>query len=359
MVSLSQIDYRPAFPDSYRPKIGIIGVGQIVRNQHLRAYAKYSVPVGGVYDINPAAISAAQAEYDIGTVYPSLDALLSEPAIEVVDVATHPLDRVDIILRALAAGKHVLAQKPLALSAAGAQRVIDAAAAHGLKLAVNQNGRWTPPWRIATRLAEMGVIGDVFSVTHLFDVDFSWLTGTIYDAIPHWLFYDYAIHWFDITRCWLGNRTVKAIRAREYRTPNQPAESRANWAGWVEIEYDDGANAMLRSVGRSQSVHDGHTFWVHGTRGTVHGSVLVNEYVTLETDGSITRYQPDGAWFPDGFAGAMGELLSAIADDREPYHSARHNLLSLQMTLAACRSAELDGAPVNPVGLDYSFEKMT
>ena len=42
----------------------------------------------------------------------------------------------------------------------------------------------------------------------------------------------------------------------------------------------------------------------------------------------------------------MAELLSAIAEDREPYNSARHNLLSLELTLAACRSADANGAPV-------------
>ena len=57
---------------------------------------------------------------------------------------------------------------------------------------------------------------------------------------------------------------------------------------------------------------------------------------------------PKAVGFPDGFAGTMGELLTAIQEDRAPYHSARHNLLTLQMTLAACRSAELDGDPVEP-----------
>jgi hypothetical protein len=42
----------------------------------------------------------------------------------------------------------------------------------------------------------------------------------------------------------------------------------------------------------------------------------------------------------------MGELVTAIAEDREPFNSARHNLLSLQMTLAACHSAEEGGRPV-------------
>jgi hypothetical protein len=55
----------------------------------------------------------------------------------------------------------------------------------------------------------------------------------------------------------------------------------------------------------------------------------------------------EGEWWPDGFAGAMGELISAVAEDREPYNSARHNLLSLELALAACESAERDGAPVS------------
>ena len=42
----------------------------------------------------------------------------------------------------------------------------------------------------------------------------------------------------------------------------------------------------------------------------------------------------------------MAELMSAIAEKREPYNSARHNLLSLELTLAACLSAESDGSPV-------------
>jgi hypothetical protein len=70
------------------------------------------------------------------------------------------------------------------------------------------------------------------------------------------------------------------------------------------------------------------------------------EWVELEHDGVPTRYDLEGGWHPDGFAGAMGELATAIAEDREPYNSGRHNLLSLELTLAACRSAEADGSPV-------------
>jgi hypothetical protein len=51
---------------------------------------------------------------------------------------------------------------------------------------------------------------------------------------------------------------------------------------------------------------------------------------------------------PDGFAVTMGELLCSIAENREPFHSARNNLRTLALTLAACASAEHNGEPVDP-----------
>jgi hypothetical protein len=59
----------------------------------------------------------------------------------------------------------------------------------------------------------------------------------------------------------------------------------------------------------------------------------------------VARPQLTGAWFNDGFAGAMGELLCAIEDDREPLNSARSNLSSLKLCQAARRSVRT-GAPV-------------
>ena len=53
----------------------------------------------------------------------------------------------------------------------------------------------------------------------------------------------------------------------------------------------------------------------------------------------------DGVWFDDGFAGAMGELLCAIEEDREPENSARRNLPSLELCFAAVASADA-GTPV-------------
>lgn len=348
------LSFQPQFPSHYRPKIGLIGCGNIAKVGHLPAYQKYGVKVAGVYDPLTEAVAGVQEQFGIEKIYSSLDDLLADPEIEVVDIATHPPERVSLMRKALLAGKHVLSEKPFAPDIKSAREIIALAEDQGLKVAVNQSGRWGPPWRAATLLIQKGFVGEPFEVTHLFDVNFAWwIPGTVFDTLKNYEIYDYAVHWIDITRCWMGEKKVAGVRAREYRTPHQPANSIAPYGMWIELVYEDGSNAMIRSVGTAETKKGGHLFWVHGSAGTIRGSIqLGSDYVELETGDATTRYHLEGTWYPDGFAGAMGELLCAIAEHREPFHSAQHNLLSLQLTFAACRSSDLDGAfvPIGQIG---------
>lgn len=337
-----RLDYRPSFPAGYRPGVGLVGCGDIARSWHLPAYAQYGVHVVGVYDPAPEATHGICDRFPfVRRVFPSLDELLVDEEIEIVDVATRPDVRPELIRRALDAGKHVLAQKPLTLDLGTARQLVDEAEERGVRVAVNQNGRWSPPWRIATLLIEHGAIGDVLAVTHLLDRPLPPLVGTHFDELDHFVIYDYFVHWIDICRCWLDRKTVEAVRALDYRAPDQPTEAKSPWAAWAEIHYADGASALIRSVGEARTKHPSCPFWVHGTEGTIRGSVLLgSDFLELERKGVSSRYALEGAWYPDGFAGALGELVTSIAENREPFNSARHNLLSLQMTLAACRSAD-------------------
>jgi predicted dehydrogenase len=341
------LDYRPSFPEG-RPAIAIVGCGTAAKDLHLPAYERWGVDVAGVYDVKPMATDGVRERFPfVRSVYGSLDEVLADPEVVVVDVATRPADRPELILRAIEAGKHVLAQKPLAPDLAAARQVVEAAERVGVRLAVNQNGRWAPQWRAATRLIEQGAVGEVFAVTHLHDKGLPPLVGTHFDELDHFVVYDYDVHWIDISRCWLERDTPVEVRAADYRTPDQPHEVRNAWAATVEIRYASGANVLIRTVGDVRTARPAAPFWIHGTEGTIRGSVLLgSEFLELDRDGELTCFELDGAWFPDGFAGTLGELLCAIAEEREPYNSARHNLLSLELTLAACRSADRDGAPI-------------
>ncbi len=337
--------HRPRFPEGPLPGVGIVGSGNIVRNIHLAAYKAYNVPVVAVYDIVPENAALA-AEIMPGIhVCNSLEELLADPEVQIVDIGTFPPQRVPIMHEALKAGKHILAQKPLAPSLADAAAVVKEAQRLGLKLAVNQNGRWAPPWRVATLLIEQGDIGDVLGIEHFFDISFSWIVGTRFDDIKHFAVYDYAVHWIDITRCWLGSLQPFEVRAREWRTPNQPSESEQPWGFDLSIASKGGVTANISTHGSGLSTQ-GHPFYIFGSKGTIRGSALGNDFVELETPAGRFRYKLEGEWFNDGFAGVMGELMCALAEDREPYNSGRHNLLSLELTFAAVASAEKEGRVV-------------
>jgi predicted dehydrogenase len=342
------VDYLPSFPRDYTPGIGIVGCGAVARTWHLPAYEKYGVDVVGVYDPVPETTDAVRERFPfVGRVFATLDELLADPRIDVVDIATRPEVRIELIRRAVHADKHVLAQKPLAMDPAAAQAIVAEAEERGVIVAVNQNARWWSPWRIATQLIAKGAIGDVVAVTHLLDRPLPPLVGTHFDEVEHFMIFDFFVHWIDISRCWLDGKTLGHVRACEYRPPNQPPDAKAAWGAWVEVVCEDGASTMIRTVGDARTTRPSCPFWVHGSEGTIRGSVLLgSDFVELERDEVTTRFELEGASYPDGFAGTLGELVTAIAEDREPFNSARHNLLSLRMTLAACRSAEESSRPV-------------
>jgi len=341
------LKYQPEFPDQTESLgIGLIGVGTVAKKWHLTAYQKYGLKVVGVYDISKQATDRIEQRFSGLRVFSNLDELLNHPEIHVIDIATRPPGRVQLMRKALQAGKHLLAQKPLAVDLCEAYSVVEEAEARRLKVAINQNGRWAPPWRLASLLIRDGAIGEVQSVTHMYDTRMSWIPTPSHGS-THFFIYDYSIHWIDISRCWLEDKKLIKVRAQDSPAPNLSADYGMMQTMWLVMEYADGANALIRGISCAPT-HTGHPFWIHGTEGTIRGNVdcKSGDYIELEKGGSSSRYELEGNWFPDGFAGTMGELLRAVVEDREPYNSARNHLLTLEATLASCKSAEKDGLPI-------------
>lgn len=344
---LDTLDTAPRFPDD-RGGVAILGAGTIARSAHLPAYEQYGVGVVGVWSRNPARTA------DLGApVYASADELLADPAVRFVDLATGPDGRLEWIERAVEAGKHVLAQKPLTLSRDDLARlpgVLARAEAAGVRVAVNHNGRWAPAWRATSLLIRQGAVGEVTGVTHLHDKPLPPLAGTPFDDVPHMLLTDYLLHWVDITRGWLadgGAGPVASVQAVDSRVPGQPVEARNPWSATLALATASGATATLRITGSNVSSEPGCPFWVHGTTGTVRGSVLLDSDRVEVDDGTTRTGVPlSGAWFVDGFAAAMGELMCAVAEDREPENSAADAARSVELVLAARDSAEVGGVPV-------------
>src|SRR5215212_9176234 len=138
-----ELNYRPLLPPKADYGIGIVGCGGIVNYAHLPAYAAHELRVLACYDVNAEAARKTAADHSIPTVYESLDALLADERIEIVDIAVPAWHQRAIAERALASGKHLLCQKPLAEELAEAEAIAATAKHFGRKVAVNQQMRWS------------------------------------------------------------------------------------------------------------------------------------------------------------------------------------------------------------------------
>jgi predicted dehydrogenase len=337
-IAAPALPYEPQDPKRYWPKIGLIGCGGI-SEMHLRAYRQAGYDVAAICDRHPERSDARRREFfPKAALYADYRDLLARDDIEVVDITTHPHDREAQIADALRAGKHVLSQKPFVLDLARGRKLVDLAQSRGLKLAVNQNGRWAPHFSYIRQAIANGLIGDVLSAHLAVHWNHDWVAGTKFDAIRHLILYDFGIHWFDIVTAFMGGRRAKRVYATSAHAAGQKAKP--SLLGQAVIEFDD-AQASIVFDGFAQfGALD--TTYVAGTRGSIAGAGpnLDRQTLTLYTPRGYSRPRLRGTWFPGAFHGAMGELLCAIEQDRDPAHDARQNLESLALCFAACHSAD-------------------
>src|SRR6202020_338634 len=111
---------------------------------------------------------AAAEKLVIPRAYGSYEELLADPEIEAIYNPLPNEEHVPWTLRALAAGKHVLCEKPIALDAEEARRLIDARNRSGKLVAEAFMVRFHPQWRRARELARDGTIGDVRAIQTFF-----------------------------------------------------------------------------------------------------------------------------------------------------------------------------------------------
>ncbi len=332
-------------PEAYRPGIGLIGAGGI-SEFHLKNYLSQGWNVAAIASRTISKAEAKRDEFYPGaSVHADYRELLARDDIDVVDVTPHPEDRLSIVRDALEAGKHVLSQKPFVLDLEDGRELVELAAKRGVHLAVNQNGRWAPHFHYLRKAVGQGLIGEVTLIDFNLQWDQTWIAGNAeFERIRHLILFDFAIHWFDITCALMGEAEAKRVTAVATRFSEQVYGPAA--LGAVIVEYPE-AQVRMSFHGHTRLGEEDVTTVV-GTKGTLRSrGPGLNEQPLMQVylEAGQAEVPLQGCWFEDGFAGAMGELLSAIEEGREPNHHARGNLRSLALCFAAVASAE-SGQPV-------------
>jgi predicted dehydrogenase len=380
-------------PDPARPLDRQLGVAVIGYSFMGKAHSNAWRNVGAFYPETPTVRQQVLVGRDAGAVKESAarygwaesatdwTSVIARDDIDIVDICTPGDTHSEIALAALAAGKHVLVEKPLANSVAESEQMVAAAAAaaeRGVQAMIGFNYRRVPALALARELIDRGRIGVVRQVRAAYLQD--WLAD---EAAPMtWrlrkesagsgVLGDLGSHVVDQLHYLLGERVVRA--SGELRTfvterpgPNGPEAVTVDDAAWATLQLASGTVASVEVSRMATGRKNGLTIEVYGDRGSISFDLeRLNELQVLDgvdngTSGPrrVLVTEADhpylDAWWPPGhtlgwdstFTSQAADFLSAIVTDSTPTPSFADGL-AVQRVLAAIEdSAAGSGARVD------------
>ncbi len=209
--------------------VGLAGCGNAGRSIHMRLFQKHQelYRVTCCADVLPA--SAATLAKDFGLrALDTVDALVADPEVELVVVATRPPStHRDIAVKALQAGKHVVVEKPMAETDAQCAEMEAAAAAAKRVLAVHHNRRWDIDFLTAQHVLKSGILGDIRLVRNEYTAGFS--------GSP----YDWGIHLIDQTMALSFGRRFTEVSAC-FCKPNSEQPTASDGFFSARLRTEDG-----------------------------------------------------------------------------------------------------------------------
>ncbi len=340
--------------------MGLVGPG-FVGAHHIDAVRR----LGFVDVVAVAASSDASARrkadaLEVPKAYGSFEALVADPDVHVVHNTTPNYLHVPVILAALARGKHVISDKPLAMTAADARQLLDAANKAGVVHAVTFNYRGNPLVQQAREMIAAGELGPVHFIhgAYLQDwllesTDFSWRLepekGGASSAVG-----DIGSHWCDLVQHVTGCRIVEVLAdlttvvqsrlkpsgsveafAKGGETAREEVQVRSEDLASILVRFDNGAKGCV-SVGQVCAGHkNGLWFEVNGRRASVRwdqerqnelwigrrdtaNAVLAKDPSLLSAGARGYAHLPGGhqeAW-ADAFCNVMRDIYDVIAGRR-------------------------------------------
>ncbi len=349
------VKWRPVFSCKTDFGIAHIGCGGIVQQAHEPAYHNAGLNIVGAYDLNRANAEKLAAEWDIPKVYDSVDDLLADPQVEIVDIAVPPWEQLALVEKVATAGKHMLCQKPLSTDFGEAVKIVETAQQSDVKQAVNQQMRWTAGIAASHDLIQRGYIGQPTEAQIEVICHTDWGMWPWLAAQPRLEVLFHSIHYLDALRFLFGNPDWITSRHARYALQGAVQGESKTVTVW---DYEETGLQALVNVNH-YNVHGTTTatFRFNGTEGALEGRLgLMYNYPHGEPDSLALRrkglpdetFEFDQKWIPDAFVGPMAGLMCAIEEDGLAPTNGIDNL----DTLRAVHASYLSHAERRSVRLD-------
>ena len=321
-------------------RVGVVGAG-LIAGRHVRAYTKAKgVDVVAVADTHLA--KAEQLAASVGAeAYAGLDEVLALGP-DAISICTPPSSHAGLTVRALQAGRHVLCEKPVALSVRDAERIREAAAASDRVVMIGHVLRYEPDHRAAKDLIEAGQIGDVAMAVHSATASLpgwsegGWLVRPEESGGP---LLDLAVHGFDYLAWVIGSPAVR-VQAVAADSPAGPATY-----GLATVRYASGAMGQVEASW-AHPAGRGFTTMVEiaGSDGRISwDSNSISGGAICLAGGSAARFDPIGE---RGYAGEIAAFTEAVRGGGPSPVPVSDGVAATRTALAALHSART-GEPVD------------
>jgi predicted dehydrogenase len=346
-------------------KFGVIGCGGIANHKHMANLSKFpEVELSAFSDLflDKAQKSAKQYGTADAAVYMDYRQLLANADIDVVHVCTANDSHAEITIAALEAGKHVMCEKPMAISTTDATSMLETARRTGKKLTIGYNNRFRSDSQQLHKVCRSGDLGEIyFAKAHAIRRRGVPVRGVFLDKDKQGggPLIDIGTHALDLTLWMMDNYKPKMVVGTAYNKLSQMEEAARN-GGWdpasfkVEdsafamIVMENGATIMLESSWALNIRHEGAAkVTLCGTKG---GADMWNGlWINGEEHGKLfdKEVHMDGAGIPsfDKIRSKAVELemrvwIDSILHDKEPVVKPEEALVVSQLLEAVYESAE-------------------
>ena len=271
-------------------RLAIIGVGWAGERQ-IQAVRELNqkVEVTCLMDTDSEFLQEKAKEYDISKTYTDYHAVLNDPEVDAVSICTPHTLHHDMTVAAAEAGKHILCEKPIALTLTDADHMIEVAAQNAVKLYIAENWSYTPIAQFLHEVVQSGrYIGGIVRVSGMFGFQArnfgypgrrDWLTLPESGGTGTWMLH--GIHTIAQIRYIFGE--IKSIYALESRSPlTERTDIEATVSALMQMESDTAFSLMQSTEVKLQDDFWGYT--IHGDRGSIRAHQGGCDVVCQETN---------------------------------------------------------------------------